>query len=380
MSDPRPAELVPSPLHDRHLALDATLGEFGGWTMPISYPAGTVAEHTWVRESAGLFDVSHLGTVPVAGPGAAAHVNTCLTADLEKIGPGRAQYTMACTADGGVIDDMIAYLAGPDDVLLVPNAANSTRIVELLAADAPAGVTITDRHRELAVLAVQGPRSGEALAAALGAAAGEVADLDYMAFRDLEGGALRVCRSGYTGELGYELVLAAEAAPAMWDALLAAVQAVGGGACGLAARDTLRTEMGYPLHGHELSEQISPVQAGSGWAVGWAKPAFWGREALVAEKERGPARRLRALRATGRGVPRAGMAVLAAGGDPDGDATVIGTVTSGTFSPTLKVGIALALVDTGSGVRPDDEVAIEVRGRRLPAQVLKPPFVPSHVR
>ncbi len=368
-------DLISSPLHDRHTAADATMGEFGGWSMPISYPAGTVAEHACVRDSAGLFDVSHLGTVPVSGPGAAAHVNTCLSADLEKIGPGRAQYTMACNAEGGVIDDMIAYLSGPDDVLLVPNAANSTRIVEMLADGAPDGVTITDRHTELAVLAVQGPRAGEALAAALGEAAGEIEDLDYMAFRDLEGGAVRVCRSGYTGELGYELVLDAAAAPAMWDALLAGVRSVGGGPCGLAARDTLRTEMGYPLHGHELSEEISPVQAGSSWAVGWDKPAFWGRDALVAERERGPARRLRALRATGRGVPRAGMPVLPAdGGDP------IGTVTSGTFSPTLKTGIALALVDTAAGIAPGSTVQIEVRGRALPADVVKPPFVPSHVR
>ena len=361
-------------MHDRHTALDATLGEFGGWSMPISYPEGTVAEHTAVREAAGLFDVSHLGTVPVTGPGAAAHLNACLTADLEKIGPGKAQYTMACTPAGGVLDDMIAYLSGPDDVLLVPNAANSSQIIELLSEGAPDGVTITDRHREMAVLAVQGPRSGEALAAALGEAAGELDGLDYMGFRDLEGGAVRVCRSGYTGEHGYELVLDAAAAPAMWDVLLAAVHDVGGLACGLAARDTLRTEMGYPLHGHELSTEISPLQANSGWAVGWSKPAFWGRDALVAEKERGPARRLRALRATGRGVPRAGMAVQGADGAP------IGTVTSGTFSPTLKTGIALALVDTAAGVAPGSEVAVEVRGRSLPAEVVKPPFVTSHVR
>ncbi|TCK21858.1 glycine cleavage system aminomethyltransferase GcvT [Pseudonocardia endophytica] len=369
-------DLLTSPMHDRHTALDATLGEFGGWSMPISYPEGTVAEHTAVREAAGLFDVSHLGTVPVVGPGAAAHLNACLTADLEKIGPGKAQYTMACTTGGGVLDDMIAYLSGPDDVLLVPNAANSSQIVEMLQADAPDGVTVTDRHAEMAVLAVQGPRSQEALAAALGDAAGVLDDLDYMAFRDLEGGAVRVCRSGYTGEHGYELVLDAAAAPPMWDALLAAVRDVGGLACGLAARDTLRTEMGYPLHGHELSDRISPLQANSSWAVGWSKPAFWGRDALLTEKERGPVRRLRALRATGRGVPRAGMSVL----EPSADGRTIGTVTSGTFSPTLKTGIALALVDTSAGVSPGSEVSIEVRGRSLPAEVVKPPFVTSHVR
>ncbi|BBG01258.1 MULTISPECIES: glycine cleavage system aminomethyltransferase GcvT [Pseudonocardia] len=368
-------DLLPSPLHDRHVALDATLGEFGGWSMPISYPGGTVAEHTSVREAAGLFDVSHLGTVPITGPGAAAHVNTCLSNDLGRIGPGRAQYTLACNESGGVIDDMIIYLAADDDLLLVPNAANSTRIIAMLQDGAPDGVTVTDRHRELAVLALQGPRSAEALAAALGAAGAAVADLDYMSFTDIEGGTVRVCRTGYTGEHGYELVLDAEAAPALWDALLDAVRAVGGGPCGLAARDTLRTEMGYPLHGHELSEEISPVQAGSAWAVGWDKPSFWGREALVAERAAGPDRRLRALRATGRGVPRAGMTVL----DGEGG-TPVGTVTSGTFSPTLKAGIALALVDTDPKVSPGDALVIDVRGRALPVEVVKPPLVESHVR
>jgi aminomethyltransferase len=372
-------DLLPSPLHDRHVALDATLGEFGGWSMPISYPGGTVAEHTSVREAAGLFDVSHLGTVPIAGPGAAAHVNTCLTNDLGRIGPGRAQYTLACNEAGGVLDDMIIYMASDDDLLLVPNAANSTRIVTMLQDGAPEGVTVTDRHRELAVLALQGPRSGEALAAALGEAGAGVADLDYMAFTDIEGGlaggGVRVCRTGYTGEHGYEVVLDAEAAPAMWDALLDAVRAVGGGPCGLAARDTLRTEMGYPLHGHELSEEISPVQAGSAWAVGWDKPSFWGREALTAERAAGPARRLRALRATGRGVPRAGMTVLdGEGGSP------VGTVTSGTFSPTLKTGVALALIATDPKVTPGDQLVVDVRGRALPVEVVKPPMVPSRVR
>lgn len=372
-------DLHPSPLHDRHVALDATLGEFGGWSMPISYPAGTVAEHSTVRETAGLFDVSHLGTVPISGPGAAAHLNTCLTNDIGRIGPGRAQYTLACAEDGGVLDDMIVYMASDDDLLLVPNAANSTRIVSMLSERAPAGVTITDRHRDLAVLALQGPRSAEALAAALGEAADAVADLDYMGFVDLEGGlgagGMRICRSGYTGEQGYELVLEATAAPAMWDALLTATREVGGGPCGLAARDTLRTEMSYPLHGNELSGQITPVQAGSAWAVGWDKPSFWGREALTAEREAGPRRRLRSLKATGRGVPRPGMTVLdGEGGNP------VGTVTSGTFSPTLKTGIALALIDTDPKVSPGDALVVDVRGRSLPVEVVKPPMVPSRVR
>jgi aminomethyltransferase len=363
------ADLLTSPLHDRHTALGATLGAFGGWSMPISYPAGTVAEHTSVREAVGVFDVSHLGKLAITGSGAADFVNRCFTADLSRIGPGQAQYTLCCSESGGVIDDIIVYLVGPDEVLAVPNAANAARVAELLRAAAPEGVRITDRHRELAVLAVQGPKSAEALAAVVPAS--EVEGLDYMAFADVAG--LRVCRTGYTGERGYELLVPADDAPRVWDALLAAAEPLGGGPAGLGARDTLRTEMGYPLHGQDLSEDITPVQAGSGWAVGWSKPEFWGREALLAEKEAGPARRLRGLRATGRGVPRPGMAVLV-------DGERVGTTTSGTFSPTLRTGIALALIDTGSGVGLDDTVVIDVRGRPLECTVVKPPFVPSRVR
>ena len=365
VEDPTP---IPGPLHDRHLALGATLATFGGWSMPLSYPDGTVAEHTAVREAVGLFDVSHLGTLVITGAGAAAFVNRCLTADLDRISPGQAQYTLCCAADGGVLDDLIVYLAGPGEVLAVPNAANAAAVAGLLRAAAPAGVEIADRHRETAVLAVQGPRSAEVLTDALG----EVGDLAYMAFT--EAGDVRVCRTGYTGEHGYELLCPAERAGALWDALLAAAQRHGGRPCGLGARDTLRTEMGYPLHGQDLGPDITPVQAGCSWAVGWDKPEFWGREALLAERAAGPARRLRGLRATGRGVPRAGMPVLA------GDGARIGTTTSGTFSPTLRTGIALALIDSGAGVRVDDAVTVDVRGRPLECIVVKPPFVPSHVR
>jgi aminomethyltransferase len=364
------ADLLTSPLHDRHTALGATLGSFGGWSMPLAYPAGTVAEHTSVREAVGVFDVSHLGKLAITGPGAAEIVNRCFTADLGKIGSGQAQYTLCCTESGGVVDDIIVYLVGPDEVLAVPNAANAARVAEMLRAAAPDGVTVTDRHRDLAVLAVQGPKSAEVLVTVLPGAA-DLAGMDYMAFADVAG--VRVCRTGYTGERGYELLVPADDAPRVWDALLAAAEPLGGGPAGLGARDTLRTEMGYPLHGQDLSEDITPVQAGSGWAVGWTKPEFWGREALLAEKQAGPARRLRGLRATGRGVPRAGMAVLA------GDERV-GTTTSGTFSPTLKTGIALALIDTASGIGLDDTVTVDVRGRALECTVVKPPFVPSHVR
>jgi aminomethyltransferase len=362
-----------SPLHDRHVAAGAKLADFSGWSMPIEYAGGGVlAEHAAVRDGVGLFDVSHLGTGTVRGPGAAAFVDACLTNDLSRIGPGQAQYTLCCDDGGGVVDDLIVYLHGPDDVLLVPNAANAADVLARLAAEAPPGVRVTDRHEEVAVLAVQGPRSLQVLELL-----GMPGELSYMAFVTGSGRAgaeVTVCRTGYTGEHGYELLVAADRAPELWDAVLEAGQDLGIRPCGLGARDTLRTEMGYPLHGHELSREITPVQARAGWAVGWKKPAFWGRDALVAEKEAGPGRLLWGLRASGRGIPRPGMAVLDAGG------TRIGEVTSGTFSPTLRTGIALALLDTSAGVAAGAELTVDVRGRPQAVEVVKPPFVESHVR
>ncbi|MET3426284.1 aminomethyltransferase [Actinoplanes tereljensis] len=359
--------LFRSPLHERHLALGAKLAAFGGWEMPLEYAGGGVLkEHAAVREAAGVFDVSHLGKSRVRGTGAAAFVNSCLTNDLGRIQPGQAQYTLCCDETGGVVDDLIAYLFADDHVFLIPNAANTAEVVRRLTAAAPAGLTITDEHRDYAVLAVQGPSSAEILGK-LGLPTGH----DYMSFdlATLGTAELIVCRTGYTGEHGYELVVPWDDATAVWDAIVAA----GVRPCGLGARDTLRTEMGYPLHGQDLSLDISPVQARSGWAVGWSKPEFWGREALLTEKTQGPRRLLRGLELTGRGIPRGHMRVYA------GEQS-IGETTSGTFSPTKKVGIALALIDTAAGIADGDLVEIDIRGRRIEAKVVKPPFVQPSVR
>lgn len=373
-------DLLHGPLEDRHRALGANFAEFGGWLMPVSY-AGTVAEHTATRTTVGLFDVSHLGKALVRGPGAAAYVNSALTNDLNRIGPGKAQYTLCCNESGGVIDDLIAYYVAEDEIFLVPNAANTAAVVAELQRHAPAGLTITDEHRSYAVLAVQGPKSAEVLGGL-----GLPTDMDYMAFADAEidGVRTRVCRTGYTGEHGYELLPPWDGAGVVFDALAAAVQAAGGELAGLGARDTLRTEMGYPLHGHELSLEISPLQARCGWAIGWGKDAFWGREALLAEKQAGPRRVLRGLKALGRGVLRADLTVLGPGaseatGDRSGD-TPVGVTTSGTFSPTLKVGIALALLDTAHEIADGQRVAVDVRGRTIECEVVKPPFVATNTR
>jgi len=363
------SELLHGPLENRHRDRDATFAPFGGWLMPVSY-AGTVGEHTATREAVGLFDVSHLGKALVVGPGAAEFVNSALTNDLGRIGPGEAQYTLCCTPEGGVIDDLIAYYVSDDEIFLVPNAANTAAVVAALQTAVPQGISVTDEHRSFAVLAVQGPNSAEVLSAL-----GLPTEMDYMGFIDAayEGVPVRVCRTGYTGEHGYELLPPWSSAPPVFDALVAEVEARGGQLAGLGARDTLRTEMGYPLHGHELSLDISPLQARCGWAVGWSKDAFWGRDALLAEKAAGPKRSLRGLRATGRGVPRAEMSVLSG-------STPVGVTTSGTFSPTLNIGIALALIDTNAGVADGDVVSIDVRGRALECEVVKPPFVDVKTR
>jgi aminomethyltransferase len=368
------SEQLRSPLYDRHVALGAKLADFGGWEMPIEYAAsggGVLKEHAAVREAVGLFDVSHLGKATVRGPGAARFVNACLSNDLGRIAAGKAQYTLCCDESGGVVDDLIAYLVGDDEVFLVPNAANTAEVVRRLAGATPDGIEVRDQHGDYGVLAVQGPRSAEVLTEL-----GLPADQDYMAYADaaFAGEPVRICRTGYTGEHGYELIPAWAGTGALWDALVDAVRSRGGMPAGLGARDTLRTEMGYPLHGQDLSPSISPLQARAGWAVGWKKDAFWGRAALTAEREHGPARLLWGIEALDRGIPRAHMPVLSAGGEP------VGEVTSGTFSPSLRKGIGLALVDASAGAAEGDELAIDVRGRPSAVRVVKPPFVESHVR
>ena len=365
------AALRSSPLHDRHVSLGAKFAEFGGWSMPLEYAgSGVIKEHTAVREAVGIFDVSHLGKGLVHGPGAAAHVNATLSNDLGRIAPGKAQYTLCCDdATGGIVDDLIAYLRGEDEVFLIPNAANTAEVLRRLAEDAPAGVSVEDQHTSHAVLAVQGPHS-DAVLDAVGLPTGH----EYMSFveTDFEGAPVTVCRTGYTGERGYELVCGNDAAVALWDALTAAGQEHGLLPCGLGARDTLRTEMGYPLHGQDISLDVTPVQARLGWAVGWSKERFWGKDVLSAEKAEGPKRLLRGLVAVGRGIPRPGMRVLLAADVP------VGEITSGTFSPTRRTGVGLALI--ASQVTDGAEVSVDVRGRQEVFTVTKPPFVETDVR
>ena len=359
-----------SPLNQKHLDLNAKMADFGGWMMPIEYPgAGVLAEHAAVRERVGIFDVSHLGKASVTGVGALAFLNQCLTNDLTKIADGSAQYTLLCTPQGGVVDDLIAYRNSEKDFFLVPNASNTTDVVAVLQQQAPSEITVTNLHNEYAVLAVQGPLAPQVLVAL-----GINTDIDYMAFAHVEiaGADVILCRTGYTGELGYELLPKTKDAVAVWDALVTAIAPLDGLICGLGARDTLRTEMGYPLHGHELSLGISPVEASASWAVGWKKDSFIGSDVLLLQKSGSVQRKSVAIKSLDRGIPRAGMGIRNSSGQ------VIGEVTSGTFSPTLKHGIALALVSKDVVV--GDRLIVDVRGRDSLCEVVKLPFVTSHVR
>ncbi len=367
--------LKTTPLHSRHLAAGAKTADFGGWDMPIEYD-GVVAEHTAVRSTVGVFDVSHMGKVAIHGPGAKDFVNSVLANDLDRIEDGQAQYSMLLNDAGGVVDDLIVYRWGDDGVFIIPNAANAATVVATLRGLAPEGLTVDDQHLTHGIIAVQGPASADTVAAL-----GFPVDHDYMAMAMARwsDAPVVVCRTGYTGEQGFELVAPAEVLGDLWDAVVAAARERGGMPAGLGARDTLRTEMGYPLHGQDISPTITPVEAMLGWAVGWDKPEFLGRDAVAAQRAAGPARRLRGLLALDRGIPRPHMAVRrSADGDDALAGEVIGEVTSGTFSPTLKQGVGLALLD--SAVAVGDEVVVDVRGRASRFRVVKPPFVDVNTR
>ncbi len=362
-----------TPLHSRHLALGAKTADFGGWDMPIEY-AGVLVEHEAVRSAVGIFDVSHMGKVRIHGEGALAFLNSVLTNDLDRIADGSAQYTMLCNEYGGVIDDLIVYRWADNEIFMVPNASNASVIVQLLTDSAPAGVTIENHHDTHGIIAVQGPNSR-----ALIEAIGLPAELDYMSMISAShrGEPVVVCRSGYTGELGFELVVPTIILGSVWDVLLERGRSLDVVPAGLGARDTLRLEMGYPLHGQDIAQDISPVEAGLAWAVGWDKPEFAGRDALIKQRAEGPRRKLRGLKSVERGIPRAHMHVHGLA-DVELSAPAIGDITSGTYSPTLKCGIALALLD--ADVEPGYDVLVNVRGKAIRFHVTKPPFVEPSTR
>jgi aminomethyltransferase len=344
-----------SPLEKSHLALGAKMVPFGGWLMPLSYPAGTLTEHRACREDAVAFDVSHLGTVRVEGDGAFDLLQRELSNDLRKVSPGRAQYThLLDESDASVLDDIIVWWRhdGPFDVM--PNASNTERVL-----DAIGGV---DTTADRAIIAIQGPHARQRFAS-VSAEAAAVAHFGVASF-DWHGTPCTVAGTGYTGEDGVECSVPVDVATSFWEAVMGA----GIRPAGLGARDTLRLEAGLPLHGHELGPGITPLQCGLGWVVGWRKDHLRAREPLEREKARGPARLLRGLVADGRRPPRAGNPVEASG-------VPVGEVTSGNFSPILARGIAMAFVASAAGVSEGDGATVRIGEAELPVHVTDLPFV-----
>ena len=342
-----------SPLDAEHRALGAKMVPFGGWEMPLNYQSGTLSEHNACRTDAVMFDVSHLGTVRVEGEGAYARLQSVLTNDLGKVSVGRAQYTHLLDDNGSVLDDIIVWWVGDDVFDVMPNASNTERVVSAIG-----GVDTTATR---AVIAVQGPNA-RAKVAAVSSGASEVPRFAVRRVRVCDADCV-VAGTGYTGEDGIEIAVPVASAATVWRALLSA----GVEPAGLGARDTLRLEAALPLHGHELGEGITPLQANLEWVVAWSKESFRGRDALVREKETGPSRRLVGISVDGRRPARDGSAVLDAGGNR------VGTVSSGNFSPTLGHCVALAFVSAGVSV--GDAVSLDVRGSHLPGVVVKTPFV-----
>ena len=339
-----------SPLHTRHEALGARFTDFGGWEMPLQY-AGTLSEHAAVRSAVGVFDVSHLGRFMVEGPGATEVVDRLLCNDLKRIAPGRAQYTLMLTADGGVIDDIIVWWLAADRIVVLPNGVNHDAVRDLFSA-AGGDIVVTDLRRETALLAVQGPGAPTLLESAVGFAPKR--------FRVIDRPPILAAGTGYTGESGAELVIPADQAGAVFDDLLNA----GAVPCGLGARDTLRLEMGFPLWGQDLDTTTSPLEAGLEWVVGWDHE-FVGKDALESQRTAGAARSLIGFAFPDRRVPRHGYPIRCGASS--------GIVTSGNFSPTLGVGIGMGYV--APATPKDATVEVEVRGEWFSARRVEPPFL-----
>jgi aminomethyltransferase len=372
-----------TPLHAVHERLGATMTSFAGWQMPLRYASET-AEHLAVRRAAGLFDLSHMGEIAVAGPGAGAALDYALVGNLSTLRPGRARYTMLCAEDGGVLDDLVVYRLDEDEFLVIANASNTDVVFESVR-DRAAGhdARVTDATGDYALVAIQGPAAAGILAPLAGGL--DLGAIRYYAgaFGEVAGHRAWVARTGYTGEDGFEVFCRPEDAVPIWEALTAGGTRASSGTdsgtdsgadsgaglvpAGLAARDTLRLEAGMPLYGNELGPDVTPFEAGLGRVVKFDKPGeFVGREALAARAASGPVRRLAGLTVQSRRIARHGYPVLA-------DGKTCGTVTSGAPSPTLGVPIAMAYLEPG-GDGDDGVLAVGIRGAEVPVQLTDLPF------
>ena len=360
------SRLRTTPLFEEHVRLGGKMVEFAGFSLPVHYSFGIRAEHRAVREAAGLFDVSHMGEFEISGPGALGLVQHLTVNDAESLPVGKAQYSLLCRPDGGIMDDLLVYRLGSSVFLLVVNAVRREQDLEWVRSYLTgSSVELRDDSDRYALLALQGPRAAAIL--------GRLTDVDLERVKGFEflrakvGGVdMIVARTGYTGEDGFELYMEGDRVRETWTGLLEAGSELGLIAAGLGARDILRLEMGYPLYGSDLDERHSALEAGLGWVVKLGKGEFLGRSGLADERERGIARRLIGIRMSERGFPRPGYSVIA-------DNEVVGTVTSGTMSPSLGTGIAMAylpidLAEAGTSV------SIRIRERDLRASVVRLPF------
>jgi len=367
MSSNPPADLKRTPLHGRHLAAGARMVDFGGWEMPVQY-SGITDEHLAVRTRAGLFDVSHMGQIEIAGTDALAAVQYMTSNDASRLAVGQIQYSALTTPTGGFVDDVLVYRWADSHYLLVVNASNIEKAASWIrahAADVAGDVAVVNASSRYALLALQGPASMAILS--------ELCTIDLEAVKyywfapgEVAGARAMVSRTGYTGEDGFEIFLAPAQATRVWDAILLAGQHVDVRPCGLGARDTLRLEACMRLYGNEMDESVSVLEAGLGWTVGWSKDSFVGRDALMAERAAGSRRRIVAFEMVDRAIARHGCNVLR-------DGEVCGHVTSGTQTPTIQKAIGMALVPAEMA-EPGHVLTIDVRGRHVAARVVPEPF------
>ncbi|MEO5928416.1 MAG: glycine cleavage system aminomethyltransferase GcvT [Candidatus Kapaibacterium sp.] len=362
-----PAQLQRTALYDVHVALGAKIVPFAGFEMPVLYK-GIIAEHTAVRERVGIFDVSHMGEVTVKGPRALDFIQKITINDASVLTDGGAQYSAMCLPNGGIIDDLLVYRRAENDYLLVINASNIGKDFAWMEENAIDGAELRNVSDDYSLLAVQGPKAIETLKKLTDT---DLDAIEYYHFVDgkVAGIDAIISRTGYTGEVGFELYLSSEKEPSetVWNAVMEAGAEFGIEPTGLGARDTLRLEMAYCLYGNDIDETTNPIEAGLGWITKANKGEFNGKDAIVAVKEAKPPRKLVGFEMNERAVPRGHYKIAAEGRE-------IGEVTSGTSSPTLGKGIGMGYVESAYS-KPGTAISIIIRDKEVPATVVKPPFV-----
>ncbi|MBI4277930.1 MAG: glycine cleavage system aminomethyltransferase GcvT [Armatimonadetes bacterium] len=354
-----------TPLYGVHVAAGARIVEFGGWEMPVQY-SSILDEHRAVRGACGMFDVSHMGEVEFTGPNALATVQRLIANDAARLALNQGLYTQMCTEEGGIVDDLIIYRLGDQHIFMVINAATTDADLEWIRAHGLPNTDIRDRSADFALIALQGPRAQDILSQICPADLAAQKYFRIIPETRVAGRSARIARTGYTGEDGFEIFTTPEDAGPVWEALMKAGRGAGLLPAGLGARDTLRLEAGYLLYGQDMDRTITPLEAGLGWSVKLEKGGFIGRDALARQKEQGLRRRLVGFEVMDRAVARHGYPVLSGGAK-------IGDVTSGTFSPTLVKSIGMGCVPAAHA-EPGSEVQVEIRGKAVPARVVKLPF------